>query len=395
MKRGAGSTYDIIATVLFIALIAFPFAAGLTGMRGTAEVSKRENRQLAPKPKFDLTFLDPYPAQYEKWYNDHFTFREQLIDLHIWTLLNQLRESPYPELVTIGQQGWLYDAGKERALYEGKVHIKPEGYNYLMRELHLRTLWCRARGIRFYVAFAPLKHEIYPEFLPAYYRRAPAGTLTDRLVNVIRKDTVIRLITFKEALLAEKKNQRLYSKMDNHWNFLGGYVAYRTLMEEIRKDFPQLRTLERGDFEFRETSTSYGNLAGMIGLGGKEEETVWIPVFPNQKSQDDTYVHLGLPDPFPMLNDSAVRRVIPGSNLPSVMVIRDSYSIYLFPYLAETFGKTFIYFDGWNYHLNEAVIAQEKPDIVILVIFEPHVKNILYNSLDLVMAEYNRNHPAP
>lgn len=395
MKKGAGHIYNILYAALFVALIAFPLAGGLTGFYKSEEISKRENRQLAQKPRFDVNWLDPFPTQYEKWYNDHFLFREQLIDLHIWTLLNELKESPYPELVTIGKEGWLYDAGKERDLYEGKVHIPPEGYNYIMRELHLRTLWYRARGIRFYVAIAPLKHEIYPECLPDYYRRAPSGTLTDRLVNVIRKDTVIRLITFKDALLAEKKNHRLYSQMDNHWNYIGGYVAYRALMEEIVKDFPQVRPLKEEDFEFKEYDVNWGNLAGMIGLNGKQKETVWHPAFPQLQSRDQTYAPLGLPDPFPMLNDSAVRRVIPGSDLPSVMVIRDSYSIHLFPYLAETFGRTFMFFDGWNYHMNGDVAVQEDPDIVVLVIFEPYLKNILNYSLDCVMEEYNRNHPAP
>jgi alginate O-acetyltransferase complex protein AlgJ len=391
MNRKADHRYNILYSVLFAAMIVIPLSAVVTGLYRAPEMSERENRKLAKMPVFDLTLLDPFPPLFTEWYNDHFFMREGLIDLHIWSQIN-FRESPYPDKVTIGKDGWLFDAAKERNTYEGKVNIPPESYIYVMRELHKRTLWYRARGIRFYVLIAPMKAEIYPEFLPAFYRRARYGTLTDRLVNTIRKDTVIRLITLKEVMLAEKPNHRLYSKMDNHWNYVGGYFAYRALMREINKDFPDVKPLELSDFKFKERTVKGGNLSGMIGLTGKMSETEWLPSFPSMRSIDDPDKRYKVPEAFPFVNDYEVRHYIPGSKLPSIMVIRDSYGQHLFPYLSETFGRTFMLFDGWSYKLNADFVEKEKPDIVVLEIFEPHFKNIVYN-LDLLMADYNKKYP--
>jgi len=393
MTRKGDHRYNILFAFLFGAIMAVPLVSQLTGWYKSPEVSERENRNLAKQPEFDMSLLDPFPPLYEAWYNDHFFMREKLIDLNIWSQLNIMQESPFPDKVTIGKDGWLFDAAKERELYEGNMSIPPEGYRYIMQELHMRTLWYRSQGIRFYVLIAPLKHDISPEYLPAYYHRAPGGTLTDKLVNYIRKDTVIRLITAKEEQLAQKNRFRLYAKLDNHWNFIGGYFGYRALMNEISRDFPQVKPLEISEFGFREDESHGGNLAGMIGLTGKVREETWIPEFPNLKSVRDPGPQDTLPDAFPFLNDSEVHRHIPDSRMPSILVIRDSYGIHLFPFISETFGMTTFYFDGWNYHLNADIALREKPDIVVLEIFEPYFKNVLYYSLDLVMEEYRRTHP--
>jgi alginate O-acetyltransferase complex protein AlgJ len=386
MRGQADHRYNILYTALFAVMVLVPFTARITGLYLPPDISERENRQLAKQPEIDLTLLDPFPKEFEAWYNDHFFLREKLIDGQIWWKLNILKESPFPGKVTIGKEGWLYDAAKERDLYEGKMKIPEEGFRYLVEELHLRTLWYRARGIRFYVLIAPVKQEVYPEYLPAYYRRAPGGTLTDRLVREMRQDTTIRLITPKYALIAEKSSYRLYTILDNHWNYIGGFIAYRELMKEIKKDFPELNALTMKDFRFVENEADGGNLAGMIGLSGNVKEKVWGPWFPILRSFEDTNKRYHVPETFPYPDEYEIRRYIPGSRLPSIMVIRDSYGRYLFPYLSETFSSTFMLFDGWNYHLNPEFVEKEKPDIVVLEIFEAYFPNML-TSLDCLMAE--------
>ena len=54
-----------------------------------------------------------------------------------------------------------------------------------MDELHNRTAKYADMGIKFYVLFAPMKQEIYPEKLPVFYRRSPGGTLTDKIIASI------------------------------------------------------------------------------------------------------------------------------------------------------------------------------------------------------------------
>ena len=68
---------------------------------------------------------------------------------------------------------------------------------------------------------------------------------------------------------------------------------------------------------------------------------------------------------------------IKDSNLPKIVVISDSFGGIMFPFLSESFSKTVKIFDSWQYKLNEEVIKNEKPDVVLLIVWEPHLRSIL------------------
>jgi hypothetical protein len=58
------------------------------------------------------------------------------------------------------------------------------------------------------------------------------------------------------------------------------------------------------------------------------------------------------------------------------VVIRDSFGGYLIPYLSSWFRESVFLFDNWEYRANDTIIQQEKPDIVLLMVYEPHLRKI-------------------
>ena len=220
-----------------------------------------------------------------------------------------------------------------------------------------------------------MKPEIYPEFLPINYRRAPDGTVTDRIVNAIKEDTIIQYIDLKNALLDAKKDGCLYALTDNHWNWLGAFYAYNEIILRLRKDFPALKPLASSDFYFKTETAPPGNLAVMIGLSKYLTETQYYPVFNNARSKSVDAVHKK-PDWAAQIDNYERVKTTGDATLPSAVIIHDSFTDAMMIYFDEAFRTSTYIFDGWRYERNEAIVDDVKPEIVLLIIFEPHISHL-------------------
>jgi len=64
--------------MLFLGIILICFLNDVFRFYKVPEISPTENRKLASKPIFDFSLLDPYPKNYENYFNDQFPFRQDL-----------------------------------------------------------------------------------------------------------------------------------------------------------------------------------------------------------------------------------------------------------------------------------------------------------------------------
>lgn len=360
--------------VVFIGMIFTPLFVRVLNIDDLQEKSKSENRMLAAKPIFDIEKLDPFPKGYELWFNDHFFKREQL--LFVNNIYNfYIGKSPSPQNVVLGKQQWLYYNVKERDLYEGKYTISNDSVALIKDELVYRTKEYAKRGIKFYVMVVPIKKEIYPEFLPDYIQRAPL-TVTDKIINCISNDKSINLITCKEELLQEKKKTQVYFKHDNHWNSNGAYIGYKKLISKIAIDFPIVNISL--SVVFQDFVKKGGNLANMIILDTLlyEQSKKLIVSYPKAKE--------AIEGNYPPVNNIGkdeyeIAKKTDNTSLPKAVIIRDSFFGEMMPLVSEHFSRSVYIFDAWQYGFNLDIVEAEKPDIVILEVFEPHLSNILNN----------------
>jgi alginate O-acetyltransferase complex protein AlgJ len=368
--------YNIVLTLLFLCMLSVCFLNDLFQFYKVPEISKTENRKLAAKPLFNLTNLDPFPDLYEHYFNDQFPYRQELGFVNTLISYFYFHQSPLPGVVELGKNGWLFFDQKESIVYQGKFTMANGHVRALVAELHERSEMYRKRGIRFYVAFPPMKPEVYPEFLPGDFRRSPGGTLTDKIVSAIRKDTTIRYIDLKDAMLKAKKYGRLYEMYDNHWNWIGAYYGYTAISERIKRDFPAVKPVTRSDFYFKAELANSGNLASMIGLSNYLKETEYYPRFKQTKGKFLAISHKTPDWAAHIPNYEKVTSTGNGS-LPNTVIIHDSYTDVMMPFLDETFDTTTYIFDGWRYRRNESVVDEVKPRIILLIIFEPHISNMV------------------
>jgi alginate O-acetyltransferase complex protein AlgJ len=379
MEQKTANIYSSISTVIFLIILCLPLSNQVIGYYKDkdGEISKLENRVLAAKPAFSLKTIDSYPAAYEKWYNDHFLWRSSILRWHHLMSYFIFSKSPIPQKVAIGKDGWLFETDKERAFFIGAFTRSDEDIKKLIDELRDRTETYAKMGIKFYVLLAPMKQEIYPEKLPAYYRRSPNGTLTDKITAAIKKDPAINFIDCKAELLEQKKTQHVYYKTDNHWNELGGYYAYKTIINRLSLDFPALKPIPLTHIQFKKELRTGGNLATMMGLDFHLYEEHFSPKILQSKATAAAKRNYPVPPGFVKVAEYEMGFEQADKALPKAVFIRDSYGEDLIPYLKENFSRSLFIFDAWKYMFNKEIIEAEQPDIVVLEIFEPYIFNML------------------
>lgn len=370
--------YAILSTIVFLIVICLPLSNHLFQFSEKQEISKSEKRVLATKPKLDIQKLDPFPTAYEAYFNDHFIYREKLLQLHTYIHFFWFKQSPLPEKVDLGKNSWLFYTEKERAVFEGKFKLSSIEIDKIVNELNRRDSILQSKNIPFVILIAPTKAEIYSDQLPSYYRRT-GKTLTQEVIENIQNRTKIPVVYPKEALSEARKQFQTYHQFDNHWNQLGAFFAYSELMQEIEKHFPNLKIkmLKMEDVELRKEITAGGNLANMIGLDHLLKETNYSFEVKNQKSTEAPKQNYKPIPGFAYPDEYEIVSEIKNSDLPKVLIIRDSYINVMMPFLNESFSKTSYIFDAWQYRLNEDILKNESPDIFILEIYEPHISNIL------------------
>ena len=210
--------------------------------------------------------------------------------------------------------------------------------------------WLAARGITFVVAFACDKHVIYPEYLPAGYRRADQPYRVEVLADYLRKNSRLKVAALREPLLAGKATDRLYHKTDTHWNDRGAYIGYREIVQALG--------LTPLAYRQENVTTPGWDLARMMGLDDliHEEDRRLVPVKPRRAKvveedrRDENW------------NQGRVALEISDPSLPKAVMLRDSFGSALIPFLAEHFRRSVFL---WRYDFAVDVIEQEKPNVVI------------------------------
>ena len=61
-----------------------------------------------------------------------------------------------------------------------------------------------------------------------------------------------------------------YRKQDTHWNEIGGFWGYKSLMKSIKQDFPNLKSLSVDDIYKLDTINLRGDLDNMMGINRRE-----------------------------------------------------------------------------------------------------------------------------
>lgn len=273
--------------------------------------------------------------------------------------------------VVPGKDGWLFldnDSNRVTAQHSGELLLTDAELERWRSLLEERIGWLAPRGVSFVFLVPPNPHSVYPEKLPDDVPSAARRPIHQLIEHLEATRSPARVVYPLEELVREK-GRYVYQRTATHWTGLGAFVAYERLLAEF-DGVVQVRGLSRSDLVLSEELTT-GD------LGAKVRPTVL-----------STFVRATVEAPKARLvADNRVankgRRLdYECAAAPAVtcLVLGDSYSYRMLPFLAESFGRLIFAFLPT---LDRDLVERERPDLVLSVLNErflihpPHDKGAM------------------
>ena len=263
----------IVFTVLFLIIIAvFPvmWACGVSA--GT----NYENREPAKAPSFGEIFTDygNFAKRFEDYYTDALPLRSSIMSAYAYLNYKMFSVSVVPKVTSVGKNGWLfYEDFNTRNVISGDFKLSDENLQYIYEGITAKYNALKQLGKSYIVYIAPEKQSVYPEYDKM---RNAEYTCAEQLMDYLAEHNCPATVIYgKNILLSAKENDTLlYYKYDSHWNTVGGFIAYKQLIEEVsklvNKSFPTV-----GDNDYTVGSEVYAtaDLATVLTLTSKLPET--------------------------------------------------------------------------------------------------------------------------
>ena len=303
----------------------------------------------------------------------NFPLKSDLFNVYSSLKTNVFDANPLQEKAIDMKNGWKFLGNSfSNALSESKglVVFTQKELKHLEKKLAHRHKWLAERNIEFYLAVAPNKHSVYGDMIPI--------KKYDRNTKLEQLDSLCQTINVKFINLGsqypDKDAIRLYHKTDSHWNDYAGYYGFKSTMDVITEDFPNVRfnlfTLDDLDMEI--INEPIGDLNEMLQLK-KSEDFIHLNF---KVPPSSVYQEKILAVPFGYYKDPSFyeTRYSHSINNLKILVFNDSFFGYYGKYLSENFGSSVFI---WNYKFDKALITSEKPDILYHEIVERDVDFLL------------------
>ncbi|ESQ73897.1 hypothetical protein [Asticcacaulis sp. AC402] len=258
-----------------------------------------------------------------------------------------------------GKDGFLFldnDSNGVVAQHTGATPLTEHNLAQWRETLEARARKLSEEGLRLFFVVAPDNHAIYPDKLPDAV--SPAA---ERPVHQVQKIAgSIENITFVYPLpeiLAQRPHHLMACTTDSHWSHYAAFLAYRAVMAEIIKIRPDVRVLEAEDITF-DARDFLGDLGSKL-----EPQIVGRTIYgkvakPRVKLISDNKV---------VNRGNIVVYEQADTSLPSAVMFRDSYGLWLAPFLAESFRRLMVIASPVYEH---DYVAAEKPDFVLTELSE-------------------------
>ncbi|MCH2084046.1 MAG: hypothetical protein MK226_16740 [Saprospiraceae bacterium] len=328
-----------------------------------------EQRKLAEMPIFNISHLDPFPKDFEPYYNDHFKWKNYFVQANNYLNYYTFKKSALPEQVVVGKNGWLFKGGHQLDVHRGKFQLSEKELQQTVQEILRRKNEIEAMGAKFYLSIAPLKANIYPEYLPDNTVPLNPSTYTQQLIHAIQEEGITYIDLF-DLMASLKEEQLLYLKTDHHWNNFASKSAAGYLLKRIRQDFPSLPEVDLKDFRTEQVEYDGMSLAQMIGMEEVLKDTFVILHGKENKQIKALSHNYPIPHDFPFKEEYIVKTKTEGSELPKVMVARESFASPFTKIFPHYFSETIFLFDNWKHDFHPNIIQQEQPDIYLHLIWE-------------------------
>ncbi|MDF2438020.1 MAG: hypothetical protein K0Q95_2396 [Bacteroidota bacterium] len=337
-----------------------------------------ENRAKSKRPELNLSNLDAFVKNYDNYYTDNFSLRQNAISLHNRFEYFTFGVSPVPGEVVVGKDGWFYDKDCIDN-YKGSNVFTPEQLGALKNELAYRCRWAKERGLQYYTVVVPSKMNVYPEYLPDNIIKVSETSRYEQIVSLNNIEG-INVVDVRRNLLKNKNaNYDLFQKTDGHWNDLGAYYGYEEIINRLAEQIPEMNAVPLSDYNIGIEKQMGGSIVKMINLEKEyPEEFVRLTEKEPVSIYDGPKRAYSLPEGI-SAEDHQIIKLNDKAKL-KCLVIRDSFTLLLVKFLSRNFHEAVFIHDAWKYRMREDLIETEKPHVILNIVFETGLEKLLQYS---------------
>ncbi|MGM9615386.1 MAG: hypothetical protein ACI3W7_07660 [Oscillospiraceae bacterium] len=330
----------IVFIVLFFAFCLVP-SVGLL-VKGPGEPAANEAPAAMPRLKsYDGSLNVDYLTQLKDYVGKGFFGR--LEGITGWdTIAAKVFHTSANSSVLIGPDGWLFFGAAAEEI-AGSAQMSDREIWAAARSLYLMQEYAEGQGADFVFTVPCGKYTLYPDHAPDFVT-VQEGSNRERLMAAMAEQGVHYADLYAAFTAVDEE---LYWKWDSHWTEKGAALGADTILASLG------RTSDWYAGPFAEELSHTGDLYVMLFPTGTALETSysWQPGFTFSYTSD-----------FRTYDDMLITTENPDAD-GSLLLFRDSSGRSLYPYLAESFGSTYISRSN-NYRL-DWIGAQEADTVIV------------------------------
>ncbi len=354
---------NILLIILFLLAIFIPPVT--TMVTQDAKWSETEKRVLNVLPNLpqSKSEVEAFPHGFEKYFNDHFGFREFFIHRYHKELKKWFGIAG-TSIVLQGKGRWLFYTGNDLLKdFQGEFQLTRKELEQWHTTQQQRYLWLQKRGIH-YVSFSPPnKQSIYPEFMPEGFLDLKGKSRMDQLHNYLRTHPLPPYINIRESIRDAKRIRKLYFELDSHWNLYGAYIAFQKVMSHVQQLFPQESFTTEFDFHRNPKRSFGGDLATMNMVSRRVSEPVAKLRKKKRCGQVDVFT-LPLSGLGTKKYEKPILTKCPEASLRAV-VFADSFITNIKPFFSENFSEILYLRKPYDQANIEELLETFRPDIIM------------------------------
>ena len=355
---------QIALIVAFIAIIYLPGIGMIVRPKETPSQGDWEENRSLPKFSWKLSSIISYPKDFGEYFRFNFGFRRTLIHWHTQLAGKAMDQSSSSQVVE-GKNGWLF-YGQQYTVddYRGLNPFTPEQLQQWQYVLERQRDWLAEMGIPFLFIVCPDKHTVYPEYMPDRLNRVHDRTRFDQFVQYMKKNSTVEILDLRPTLWDWKTRYRCYQPQETHWNGIGAFAAYQQIIQRLRTWYPGLRPIEIDECSFYQRQNPTTDL---LHLQGKQNIVTSLDAL----NPTEGFACKLWTDVNEVRTDgsTALYSQRDGAPIRKALMICDSFSSLMMPFLAEHFVDAKYVWGGGNSFLAQDVLDWQ-PDIVLQEIVE-------------------------
>jgi len=332
------NTINAVVLILLASIIAF-FSLSYIFVPAQS-FSEYENRVLQTAPRFTLEKLldGTYTSQLHSYFSDQINLRPKMVEMKaIMELALGKNES---NGVLLCKDGYLIETHS----------YSEENYKYLqnnLKKIEKLTQKLEEEGKSAISAIIPRKVDVLGDKLPPYYSTERNSDIWDQVGGN-------HISLLNSLFFAKARGNEVFYKTDHHWTANGAYTAYKELSSHLgylakSKQSFELETLSN---EF------YGTNYSTSGFFFAKPDVMLSPIIDESKYKtsivDINKTFDGILDRSYLNKKDKYSAFLSGNNAhvkvydisdpskPTLLILKDSYSHSLVPYLLEHFNLELI-----------------------------------------------------